>query len=626
MSQVITNAFASYWQACLTDEVPVVLDTVVLANIPGLDPEVAISPDDGLPPAAHIVYRQAVDQRGRINNDAVAYTIVMDTRVGDFEFNAMYLINTETDLVGMIVHKGLEAKLKTDEASGQTGNSLVKSMLMEYDRASLATVTTVDASTWQIDYAARLRGLDEDMRALAMPLYGPAWFEGDSFAVFSNAGVFHVRPGEAVVGGLLAMLSDDQIVTPDALPMGVWVDVHRAGALLGAWENHVALVLSKSDLTDYTDGGGYQHHVAQLATLNADSSVTDTRRKRTHDHYWEEILDPPPAPTPEDIGAAPVDHTHPGTLTNPIPLAREDLNTIITPSVYRQDSDANAVLTLNYPEPKAGALTVTVGAGVQHRYHVYNTSRVYTRAQYNEGAFTPWALTYNTENKPTPAEIDAAPTVHTHDWGQVGAPARVAGGYGEIFPAGNHGPLLSQSGFFNNSGGLGSYGDPFPGQWAYLFHNSHGNAAGFCGSLAMNFGGTQLRYSVINDGAGIGWKIIFTQDEPPQIGNIPGLQGALDGKSNNGHHHSAIEANWDIISSGWGQVGTYMMAAVIPGHATTMNPSDIIAGSSLRPANCTEWGQNRDWALPGTWKCLGFVTYNDDDKWDDRTTLFIRIV
>ncbi|MGY3895458.1 phage tail-collar fiber domain-containing protein [Aeromonas enterica] len=302
MSQVITNAFASYWQACLTDEAPVVLDAFVLANIPDLDPELPISPDDGLPTAAQIVYRQAVDQRGRINLDAVAYTIVMDTRVGDFEFNAMYLINTETNLVGMIVHKGLEAKLKTDEASGQTGNSLVKSMLMEYDRASLATITTVDASTWQIDYAARLRGLDEDMRALAMPLYGPAWFEGNGFLVTNNAGVYHTHPGLGVIGGLLAVLSDDQIVTPAALPMGVWVDVYRAGSLLGAWENHVNLVLSATPLTDYTDEG-YLHHVAQVATITADGTVTDARRQRTHAHFWDEILDPP---TAEEIGALPV--------------------------------------------------------------------------------------------------------------------------------------------------------------------------------------------------------------------------------------------------------------------------------------------------------------------------------
>ncbi|KHA56851.1 hypothetical protein NM74_09950 [Aeromonas hydrophila] len=622
MSQVITNAFASYWQACLTDELPVVLDAFVLANIPGLDPDGEISPDDGLPPAAQIVHRQAVDQRGRINLDAVAYTIVMDTSVGDFEFNAMYLINTESNLVGMIVHKGLEAKLKTDEASGQTGNSLVKSMLMEYDRASLATVTTVDAGTWQIDYAARLAGMDEDMRRLTLPLYGPAWFEGDGFLVTNNAGVYHVSPGNAAIGGLLAVQPEDEIVTPDALPMGVWVDVHRAGSVTGAWKNHVSLVLSAEDLIDYTDDGGYQHHVAKLAIVNADSNVTDTRRQRTHDHHWDEILDPPPPPTPEDIGAAPVDHTPPGTLTNPIPLAKEDLNTIITPSVYRQDSDANAAVELNYPEPKAGSLTVTAGAGVQHRYHVYNTSRVYTRAQYNEGAFTPWARDYNTQNKPTLDEIGAAAANHTHDWGQVGAPQRVAGDHGEIIPPGEYAQLLSQSGFFNNNGGLGAYGDPFPGQWAYFFHNSHSNPAGFCGSFAMNFGGTQLRYGAISAGAATGWKTIFTQDEPPQVGHIPGLQDALNGKSNNGHHHSAIEGNWDIISDSWGQIGTYAFAGRFDSGGQ-LSPGDVIAGTSIRL--CNGEGVLVGVSPPGTWKCLGYVK-GDRDYGVWNVTLFIRIV
>ncbi|WP_429134276.1 phage tail protein [Aeromonas hydrophila] len=540
MSQVITNAFASYWQDCLTNETPVVLDEFVLANIPGLDPDAPLDPDEGLPPAEQIVHRHAVDQRGRIDTDAVAYTIVMDTTVGDFEFNAMYLINQATGVVGMVVHKGLETKLKTDEASGQTGNSLVKSMLMEYDRASVATVTVVEAGTWQIDYAARLRGMDDDTRSLALPLYGAAWFQGDGFLVIHNAEVYRVQPGHGVVGGLLIRWPEASIITPTAFPMGVWVDVHRAGTLLGKWENHVDLVLSATPLTDYIDEGGYQHYVAQLATLNADNSVTDTRRQRTHTHYWDELVDPPSAadlgglpqasyrprtdslnnqqgtidatknkdmdtclageyglydtasttnapplassyfycetisiygadpgpgllqmaypyagvgaiawrnyhrsdsqwkewvraydtahkPTPAEIGAAITAHTHPGSMLNPIALTTEDLNTLITPGVYRQDSDANTSVALNYPEPGSGALIVTAGAGVQQRYHKYNSSRVYTRAQYGEEAFTPWALTYNTQNVPSAGDVGAAPVVHGHTPEECGAAPAVHG-------------------------------------------------------------------------------------------------------------------------------------------------------------------------------------------------------
>ncbi|MFM5847053.1 phage tail protein [Aeromonas veronii] len=281
MSQIITNAFSRYWQECLATQVPVVLDEFVLANVPDLDPAAPIDPDSGLPPAGQIVHRHKVDQRGRINNDSVAYTIVMDTTVGDFSFNAMYLINKASGMVGMIVHKGLETKLKTDEAAGQTGNSLVKSMLMEYDRAAEATATHVDASTWQIDYAARLRGMDDDLRLQALQFFGPATFYGDGFKLINESGVYKVQPGVAYVGGLRAELNEVKKITPGAKPVGLWLDIYRAGSLLDAWVNHFTLTLSVPDMVDYLDSNGYQHHVAKVAIINADGSITDVRRKRT---------------------------------------------------------------------------------------------------------------------------------------------------------------------------------------------------------------------------------------------------------------------------------------------------------------------------------------------------------
>ncbi|WP_421179386.1 phage tail protein [Aeromonas enteropelogenes] len=281
MSQIITNAFSRYWQECLATQVPVVLDEFVLANVPDLDPAAPIDPDRGLPPAGQIVHRHKVDQRGRINNDSVAYTIVMDTTVGDFSFNAMYLINKASGVVGMIVHKGLETKLKTDEAAGQTGNSLVKSMLMEYDRAAEATATHVDASTWQIDYATRLRGMDDDLRLQALQFFGPATFYGDGFNLVNASGVYKVQPGVAYVGGLRAELNEVKKITPGAKPVGLWLDIYRAGSLLDAWVNHFTLTLSVPDMVDYLDSNGYQHHVAKVAIINADGSVTDVRRKRT---------------------------------------------------------------------------------------------------------------------------------------------------------------------------------------------------------------------------------------------------------------------------------------------------------------------------------------------------------
>lgn len=277
MSQVITNAFEQYWQSCLAAEQPVVLDEFILADIPNLDITSPIDPETGLPPESQIVHRQNVDQRGRINNNAVAYTIVMDTTVGDFSFNAMYLRNKANGVIGMIVYKGRETKLKTDQTTGQTGNSLVKSMLMGYDQAAEATLTHVDAGTWQIDYAARLRGMDEDIRQLQADLYGHHTFVGDGFKVVEKDGAYQVTQGVAIVGGLRVELKAPEVIHPGTKPIGVWVDVHRAGSLLSEHQNHVTIITSVADLADHVDSNGYQHYVAKLATVLADGTIEDGR-------------------------------------------------------------------------------------------------------------------------------------------------------------------------------------------------------------------------------------------------------------------------------------------------------------------------------------------------------------
>lgn len=135
---------------------------------------------------------------------------------------------------------------------------------------------------------------------------------------------------------------------------------------------------------------------------------------------WGDIAEKPStfAPTEHthtaaDIGAAAADHSHPGSLLNPISLAKEDLDTIKTPGHYAQHANANTSAAQHYPENSAGSLIVTSGAGPQQRYHVYNSSRVWTRAQYSTGAWTAWARDYNTLNKPTAADVGVGTVIFT---------------------------------------------------------------------------------------------------------------------------------------------------------------------------------------------------------------------
>ncbi|MGL6052919.1 MAG: phage tail protein [Aeromonas salmonicida] len=691
MSQIITNAFSRYWQECLTNQTPVVLDEFVLANVPDLDPDAAINPDSGLPPTNQIVHRHAVDQRGRINNDAVAYTIVMDTTVGNFSFNAMYLINKASGVVGMIVHKGLETKLKTDEAAGQTGNSLVKSMLMEYDRAAEATATHVDASTWQIDYAARLRGMDDDLRLQALQFFGPATFYGDGFNLVNASGVYKVQPGVAYVGGLRAELNEVKKITPGAKPVGLWLDIYRAGSLLDAWVNHFTLTLSVPDMVDYLDSNGYQHHVAKVAIINADGSVTDVRRKRTieltgdvtgkgiledaqgvniaveikdgsHRHQWGE-LDQVPATASRwpsyaevtdkpDLAAA--NHTHAGTLTNPIPLTRENLNTIVNPGIYRQDGDINTSLALNYPEPSSGSLTVTIGAGVQQRYHVYNTSRIYTRAQYDTGAFSQWARDYNTKNKPCADDVGLgkltnkaasatadADTYALRDMSgdmyartlraNLADEQRITGALAFRVDSGSDNYLR----YCNSPAAIRQWLTYYPTRWdvenilaitdphypsteyhipgeaavmtflakdgSYRIATSNGGGATTATRMLIDIGGNANFAGKVNDSSGRCYS----------PGNQP----------NYTHVHNAAQGNQDIVLGGLGQIGTYALLMNL--YFDRRPPGTLLPGSSLRYASCMGFKQHSGVAPAGTWKLSGWTMGSNNEGAE--VSLWIRV-
>jgi hypothetical protein len=83
-----------------------------------------------------------------------------------------------------------------------------------------------------------------------------------------------------------------------------------------------------------------------------------------------------------------------------------DLNTYTTPGLYYQNANAQAASGKNYPEANAGTLEIYKNAGTTQVYRTYSSSRTYSRSLYG-GSWSKWGKVYDTENKPTPAEIGA---------------------------------------------------------------------------------------------------------------------------------------------------------------------------------------------------------------------------
>lgn len=275
MSQtVITQAFEALKAQEAANGGVLTLDEFVFASVPNLNITDPIDRSEGLPSAEQIVHRQAVSKTGMVNSNAVVYSVVLGADVGDFEFNWVGLLNKASGAVAMIVHAPSQKKIKT--ASGQQGNVLTRSFLMEYNGASQQTQIITPADTWQIDFTARLGGADERIRQENLDTYGPASFLDDGFKVSGTNGNYQVKKGAAYIEGLRAELLFDQAVAVTSRPSKIWVDVCWRGTLTSVWA--VATKITVADTLANYVAGDEQHFVYAIAEIRSDGTVIDLRQ------------------------------------------------------------------------------------------------------------------------------------------------------------------------------------------------------------------------------------------------------------------------------------------------------------------------------------------------------------
>ncbi|EBP6857216.1 phage tail protein, partial [Salmonella enterica] len=278
MSQTTITLAFEQWKAQqgATGE-PVLLDEFVFANVPGLDPDQPVDRNETLPPAEQIVHRQAVSRKGVVNDNAVVHSVVLGADVGDFSFNWIGLINKASGTLAMIVHAPLQQKLKT--AEGQQGNVLTRSFLMEYNGAQAETGINTPAETWQIDFTARMAGMDERQRLENIDIFGAAAFFGDGWLVGKSGNQFYVTKGTGYVAGLRTTLAENLNITVTTRPVKVWLDVCWTGTLTSVWGLQSRITVA-DNLADYVQNG-VQHYVFAVAGIDENGNITDLRPKGT---------------------------------------------------------------------------------------------------------------------------------------------------------------------------------------------------------------------------------------------------------------------------------------------------------------------------------------------------------
>lgn len=157
MASVITNDGATRLSELAGNEDALVIDTMVLAMVPGLDTSVA-DPDQQLPDAGYIVHTYSIpeDYKGYVDPNQVVYSMILGTDLGDFEFNWVGLVEAVTGIVIAVTVTPAASKWATNLATNTVGNNITRNLILSYQDAQNLTGITVAAETWQFDYQADL--------------------------------------------------------------------------------------------------------------------------------------------------------------------------------------------------------------------------------------------------------------------------------------------------------------------------------------------------------------------------------------------------------------------------------------------------------------------------------------
>jgi len=277
MASVITIAGEKLFAAKAQANEQLDIDTFIFANVPAQDPTAPINRDELLP-NDHIVHQQIVQQVGRINENVVVYSTVLDSVTGPFEFNWVGLYSSVNQTLVAINH--IPSTAKTITEPGAAGNTLNRNFGIEYSGIADLTGINVAPETWQLDFTARLSGMDKLTQQLATDMNGKDWFIEDGFKVVprATANSFKILPGVGYVSGLRVELENEHVFTVESYPQFVYVDAWFEGDTDSVWKPKLNLTIAENEIDNYIDEAGKKHHVIKIAQVLESGRVMDLRK------------------------------------------------------------------------------------------------------------------------------------------------------------------------------------------------------------------------------------------------------------------------------------------------------------------------------------------------------------
>jgi hypothetical protein len=253
------------------DNVTLNIASFVLANVPDLGSEPATRIESI--PNEHVVDRLVVTKSGYVNTNQVVYSLVMGSDIGNYSFNFVGLVDDEGELIAVTY---IPLTLKTKNEGGVPGNTITRNFLLAYTGIQQTTAITVPAETWQIDFSARLSGIDERERLANFDIYGHEGFLGDGWKVTGSAGTYSIANGIGYVGGIRAKNATAQEITTATFPNEIWLNVSLQGDI-SDMTSVAEFVIDTGPFAGYVDGNGIEHYLTKIAIIDEVGDLSDGR-------------------------------------------------------------------------------------------------------------------------------------------------------------------------------------------------------------------------------------------------------------------------------------------------------------------------------------------------------------
>ncbi|MBB1403142.1 phage tail protein [Pseudoalteromonas sp. SG45-1] len=156
---IMTNAGKSYITTRALQNSGLDVKELVLANIPNLNESAERNPNESMPSTLQIVYRRNIDTSGYVDSNTVAWAVILEQDVGDFDYNWIGLVTQDGTLLA-IDYLPLQRKRQG------VNNVHNRSFVLKFAAAAALARITIPAQSWMFDYSPQIDAINTHLASI----------------------------------------------------------------------------------------------------------------------------------------------------------------------------------------------------------------------------------------------------------------------------------------------------------------------------------------------------------------------------------------------------------------------------------------------------------------------------